>query len=47
MIRLPAADAFSNGSMFGQPMQSGRNLETVYSTIVNVAVDAEINHPSQ
>lgn len=41
------ADTRSNGSLLGQPMQSGTNLETVYSTIVHVAPDAEICQPGR
>jgi hypothetical protein len=41
------ADSLSNGSLLGRPMQSGTNLDTVYSTIVHVAPDAEIRQPGR
>jgi hypothetical protein len=44
---LFAADVLSNGALLDQPMQSGINLETLYSTVIHVATDAEIPQPGQ
>jgi hypothetical protein len=41
------AHSLSNASFLGQPMQSGTNLETLYSTAVRVASDAEIRQPGR
>jgi len=44
-LRISLIDMDSNGSMLGEPMQSGTNLETVHSTIVHVAPEVEQVQP--